>query len=113
MTEDRLQQDCFIWHSNTYPNKRGLLYHNFNNPRNAIQGAKLKTMGLVSGVADLTLLHKSKTYFFELKTTTGRQSKSQIILVFGKMSIWIVNRVFWALLIQVYNIKEILRVYIA
>jgi len=79
MTEDRLQQDCFIWHSNTYPNKRGLLYHNFNNPRNAIQGAKLKTMGLVSGVADLTLLHKSKTYFFELKTTTGRQSKSQII----------------------------------
>ena len=80
MTEDRLQQECFIWHSNTYPNKRGLLYHNFNNPRNAIQGAKLKTMGLVSGVADLTLLHKTKTYFFELKTSnrTAKQKPNNM-----------------------------------
>ncbi len=78
MSEDKLQQECFIWHSNTYPKLRGLLYHNFGNPRNAIQGAKLKTMGLVSGVADLTLLHKGKAYFFELKTETGKQSKRQI-----------------------------------
>jgi len=77
MSEEKLQQDIFIWYSNTYPNKRGLLYHNFNNPRNAIQGAKLKTLGLVSGVADLTLLHEGKAYFFELKTATGKQSKRQ------------------------------------
>ena len=77
MTEDRLQQDIFIYHCNTYPCKRGLFFHNFNNPRNAIQGAKLKTLGLVSGVADMTLLHNGKTYFFELKTATGKQSKRQ------------------------------------
>ena len=77
MTEERLQQDIFIWFVNTYPCKRGLFFHNFNNPRNAIQGAKLKTLGLVSGVADMTLLHNKKAYFFELKTETGKQSKRQ------------------------------------
>jgi hypothetical protein len=77
MTEDKLQQDCFLWHNKEYPTKRGLLYHNFNNPRNAIQGAKLKSLGLVPGVADLTLLHNKKAYFFELKTSTGKQSPKQ------------------------------------
>jgi len=77
MSEEKLQQDIFIWFVNTYPNKRGLLYHNLNNPRNAIQGAKLKTLGLVSGVADMTLLHEGNAYFFELKTATGKQSKRQ------------------------------------
>ena len=77
MSEELLQQECFIWHSNNYPDKRGLLYHNYNNPRNEIQGAKLKSLGLVSGVADLTLLHNKKTFFFELKTAEGKQSKRQ------------------------------------
>ena len=34
-------------------------------------------MGLMAGVADLTLLFHGKTYFFELKTEVGRQTTKQ------------------------------------
>ena len=76
-SEEKLQQECFVWHWNTYPDRRDFLYHNFNNPPNAIQGAKLKTLGLIRGVADMTLLHGGKVYFIELKTFEGRQSQRQ------------------------------------
>ena len=77
VTEDRLQQICYTYFHNNYPNLRGLLYHNYNNPPNAIQGKRLKSLGLVTGVADLTLLFQCKTYFFELKTEKGKQSQRQ------------------------------------
>ena len=77
MTEDRLQQLCYTYFHNNYPKLRGLLYHNYNNPPNAIQGKRLKSLGLVTGVADLTLLFHAKAYFFELKTEKGKQSPRQ------------------------------------
>lgn len=54
---------------------------NLNNPPNAIQGAKLKGMGLVAGVADMTyLMPNAALVFIEFKTEekTSKQSKAQI-----------------------------------
>ena len=81
MSELKLQQDCFLWFYENYPqfriktktkyNKpRCLLVHNFNNPRNKVQGARLASAGLCKGVPDLTLLVMSGPYgalFIELK----------------------------------------------
>ena len=50
---------------------------NLNNPRSKINGAIMKSCGLVAGVADMTYLKDSKAYFFELKTDKGRQSENQ------------------------------------
>lgn len=45
---------------------------------NSIAGAQAKAMGLVSGVSDCLFMWKSKTYCFEFKTETGRQSENQV-----------------------------------
>lgn len=76
--EQILQMNCVTWFNWQYPKLRGLLFMNHNTPRNAIDGVKLKAMGLVAGVADMTFLYDSKAYFIELKTKTGKQSPKQI-----------------------------------
>lgn len=79
MTESRIQQECFMWHWNAYPEDRKALYLNYQNPKDARHGAELKGMGLISGVADMTYLHRDGTVtYFEFKTPTGRQSEAQI-----------------------------------
>ena len=50
---------------------------NHNTPKNAIDGARLKAMGMVSGVSDMTLLYKGRAYFLEFKIKTGKQSDKQ------------------------------------
>lgn len=50
---------------------------NHNTPKNAIDGARLKAMGMVSGVADMTLLYKGRAYFLEFKIPIGKQSDKQ------------------------------------
>jgi len=77
MSEQQLQAHCFIWHWNARPEERGLLYMNHNNPRDARQGAQLKVMGMISGVADMTYLSKSGVIFLEFKATKGVQSAKQ------------------------------------
>ena len=47
MTEAQFQTKCVSWFNDNFPELRGLLYHNYNNPRNAISGARLKAQGLV------------------------------------------------------------------
>ena len=54
-SESQHQGEVVKWFWNTYPEFRGLLYHNFNNPRNQIQGAQLIALGLMKGNPDLTL----------------------------------------------------------
>lgn len=76
MSELRLQQQCFIWFHNSFPEHRGRLFHNFQNPKSAIQGAQLKGLGLLSGVADFTLIANPMIYI-ELKTDKGFQSEAQ------------------------------------
>jgi hypothetical protein len=76
-SESKLQQDCFVWFWNTYPNLHGTMWMVYNNPKNAFIGAILVAMGLVKGVSDLQWLNRGKFYGIELKTETGRQSKAQ------------------------------------
>ena len=78
MKEERLQYECVIWFNNEYPYLRGLLYANNNNSHNAIKGALNRSMGVISGVADMTFLYKKTTTFLEFKTKIGKQSKKQI-----------------------------------
>ena len=78
LSENRIIQECFIWHHNTYPDKRGLFFKIKNdglkNLRTAISD---KATGLIHGVADTCLIHKGKAFFFEFKTDKGKQSESQ------------------------------------
>lgn len=78
MTESQLQALCFAWHWNTYPEERGLLYMNYNNPKNAIQGAHLRALGMIKGIADMTYLSKDGAIFLEFKTEKGKQSPAQV-----------------------------------
>lgn len=44
---------------------------------NAVAGAQAKGRGLVAGVADTQFIWAGRCYFFEFKTSTGRQSQAQ------------------------------------
>jgi len=76
-TECKLQSECFIWHWNNFPEQRGLLFMNHNTPKDARNGAILKGMGLVKGVADMTYLSDFGAILIEFKTEEGKQSKDQ------------------------------------
>lgn len=49
--------------------------------RDKSTASKLKMMGVVAGIPDICLIHNGKTYFLELKTTTGKLSKNQEIVI--------------------------------
>jgi len=53
--EEKLQIECYRYFHNTYPELRGLLNYNLNNPRNEINGHLAKLMGLQKGRPDFTL----------------------------------------------------------
>ena len=76
MSENTLQTKCVSWFNSQFPELRGLLYHNYNNPRNAIAGARLKAAGLVAGIPDLSLAVGSMLYI-ELKAEGGKVSIAQ------------------------------------
>lgn len=77
-SEDALQQKCYFWFWNAYPKYRGLLFHIPNGgSRSKREAKKFKQIGVVSGVADLTLLFNGYAYFIELKAENGTQSSNQ------------------------------------
>ncbi len=77
-SEDRIQQECYRWFHNTYPALRGLLFHVPNGgKRDGREAKKLKTMGVVPGVADLIFLYNGNCYLIELKNEKGIQSPTQ------------------------------------
>lgn len=82
--EGRIQAECFAWFWNTYQQYRKLLFHvpneNDRADSNIIQGAIRKSLGVVSGVADLLLLVPSGRYHglcIEMKDEKGRQKPAQ------------------------------------
>ncbi len=78
MTEDKLQTTCFQWFWNNYPEKRGQLFHVNQKAKNAIEGNRMKAMGVVSGVSDLVYLQpEGIVTFIEMKTETGYQRPDQ------------------------------------
>jgi hypothetical protein len=78
--EDKIQISCVKWFDLQYKRFSPLLYCNYNNPRNAIQGAKLKKMGMRKGIPDLFLAIPTLIYnglYIEMKTAKGVLSKEQ------------------------------------
>jgi len=75
--EQRIQQACIKWFQYSYPVRRHCLHSNNNNAKNKTQGAIWKSMGMLAGVADLEYNRLGKTYFIEIKTAMGRQTKNQ------------------------------------
>jgi len=75
--ETRLQAACVNLFYLLYPHAAGRLFLNHNNPRGPKHGHLLRQMGLVAGVADMTLLGDNGAVFIEFKTTTSTQNKNQ------------------------------------
>lgn len=80
----RIQSDCVRWIHNEHPETRGLFFHIKNEldrpDANAMLGARLRSEGIVKGVADCALMMKRGPYgalFVEFKTEVGRQSDAQ------------------------------------
>lgn len=78
-SEEALQQKCYYWFHNNYPDLRGLLFHIPNGgSRSSSEGKKFKLVGVIPGVADLCFLYNSQAYFIELKKDAfSKQSKKQ------------------------------------
>lgn len=76
-TEDNLQSTCFQWHWNNFPAERRKLFHVNQKARNAIEGNRMKAMGVVPGVSDLIYLSSAGPVFIEMKSETGTQTKEQ------------------------------------
>lgn len=77
-SENRIQQECFMWFNNTFPALRGCLFAVPNGgTRTAIEGKLLKETGVWSGVSDMLLMYNGKTLCLELKTIKGHQSFNQ------------------------------------
>ena len=78
--EDKLQAEIVAWYSLEYGNKHyKCLFHCNNKAKNAIEGNKMKAMGVKTGVTDLILVVNEKVIFIELKTDIGKQGKEQKI----------------------------------
>lgn len=77
-SENRIQQECYMWFHNNFPKLRGLLFAVPNGGARSIrEGKLLKDTGVVPGVSDMLLMYKANVYCFELKTIIGSQSKLQ------------------------------------
>jgi len=80
-SEAKVQHACIMWFDSEYPQYRGLLYHNYLNPPNAITGRILKGLGLRKGVPDLTFalpINGKHGLYIEMKNEKGTLQKEQI-----------------------------------
>ena len=78
--EDILQAEIVTWYSLEYgKTHHKCLFHCNNKAKNAIEGNRMKGMGVKTGVSDLILVAKNIIIFVELKTQKGKQDPEQII----------------------------------
>lgn len=77
MSEARLQQECFMWFNNSFPDLRGLLCYNLNNTEGGRRGNINKFLGIIPGRSDMVLYFEGKAIMIELKTEIGTQSANQ------------------------------------
>ena len=76
--EDKLQAEIVQWYSLQYGKKHDkCLFHCNNKAKNAIEGNRMKAMGVKTGVSDLIMVINGKVIFVELKTLKGIQGKEQ------------------------------------
>jgi hypothetical protein len=77
--EHELQVACLKWFKLQYPTKTIFCIQNARKSNN-IQGYRLKQSGVLSGVADLFLMHGCSMFngmFIEMKYGKGKQSEAQ------------------------------------
>ena len=87
-SEDRLQQEFFMWFHNSYPHYRGLLFSvpnglmilNEKGEKNWTMIKRFKRTGMWSGVSDMIFLYNNRAYLIELKRPDGGNglSKDQV-----------------------------------
>lgn len=78
-TENKIQQEMFIWFNNNYTVKGlGLFASIPNDSKDAKEQMRKKATGMKVGHADFNVyLQNGETIFFEVKTPTGKQSEHQ------------------------------------
>ncbi len=78
-TENKIQQEMFVWFNNTYTIKGlGLFASIPNDSKDAKEQMRKKATGMKVGHSDFNIyLHGGKTLFFEVKTPIGKQSEIQ------------------------------------
>ena len=82
MNEGQHQKEVVMWFWNTHKDLRGLLYHNYSNPKNKIDGAMLVGLGLIKGNPDLTLAIPKGGFgalYLELKKVGEKPRPEQLI----------------------------------
>lgn len=79
-SEDRLQQECFQFAWNHFPQTRRCMFHvpNERHVHNIIEAARMKAIGVVKGAHDMPFLWKGKLYLFEFKVHGNDYSDDQI-----------------------------------
>lgn len=70
VTESKIQQDCFMWYSNTFARHNIGIMFSVPNESIGSQQRKVNT-GLLRGVSDTIIIHKGICMFVEFKTLTG------------------------------------------
>jgi hypothetical protein len=78
LSEAQIQAACVTWIWNTHPETRGLFFAVTNNSEHVARAMQRKAVGLIPGVSDCLFIWRGRTYCFEFKTPTGRQSQAQI-----------------------------------
>lgn len=77
-SESKIQSECVTWLWNTHTSTRGLFFAVNNNSEHVGRAMQRKAVGLIPGVSDCIFMWNGKTYCFEFKTDTGKQSPAQI-----------------------------------
>lgn len=73
-----LQQKCFKWFHNKFPEHRGKMWRVENERvRTKYEAMIAKSTGLVSGVSDMLFFHGGEFHAIEFKTAKGVLSDSQ------------------------------------
>lgn len=88
MSEEKLQSDIARKFSELYPKKRGQLFHVPNERNHELQAYKAKTIGIVSGVADLLYFSKKRNVATELKVAGSRHKRKHIKLQIWWAKVW-------------------------
>lgn len=80
-SEDKIQQECVMWYTNTYclkhHNPSHVIFHVPNQTKDATERMKKFQIGLLPGVSDLIILQPNRVIFIEMKDDKGTQSKEQ------------------------------------
>lgn len=84
LSHNALQASCHLWLWNTYPHLRMLFHSNFNNLTSQLPQkeaiilmAKLKHMGLVTGILDYEFYYQGALYVFDFKVGADKLSDQQ------------------------------------